>query len=153
MASEATARKFFTASAFAVVGASSNTAKFGHKVFAWYLAYNLPVTPINPSAGHVTVQGKDYPAVPNLTALPNPKETAVSIITHPAITIDVLKEANRVGVPSIWLQPGTWDDAVLAFANEKGNFENVVYGDGGRGGEGWCVLVDGERVAKAAGKL
>lgn len=31
MATEATARKFFTSPAFAVVGASSNTAKFGHK--------------------------------------------------------------------------------------------------------------------------
>lgn len=31
MSSEAAARKFFTAPYFAVVGASSNPAKFGHK--------------------------------------------------------------------------------------------------------------------------
>lgn len=31
MATEATARKFFSAANFAVVGASSNTAKYGHK--------------------------------------------------------------------------------------------------------------------------
>lgn len=31
MATEATARKFFTSPFFAVVGASSNPAKFGHK--------------------------------------------------------------------------------------------------------------------------
>jgi hypothetical protein len=31
MATEAAARKFFSASYFAVVGASSNPAKFGHK--------------------------------------------------------------------------------------------------------------------------
>lgn len=30
--------------------------------------------------------------------------------------------------------------------------ESGVGGDGGWGGEGWCVLVDGERAAKAAGK-
>lgn len=125
----------------------------GITVFAWYLAHNLPVTPINPTSPHVTVQGKDYPAVKNLSALPNPKTTGVSIITHPAITIDVLKEASQVGIPSIWLQPGTWDDEVLKFAKEAGRFEAVVYGEGGRGHDGWCVLVDGEKAMKDAGKL
>ena len=50
----------------------------------------------------------------------------------------------------MWLQPGTFDDAVLEFA--RGNFEAAVGGDGGRGSEGWCVLVDGQRAAKAAGR-
>ena len=122
-------------------------------VFAWYLAHNLPVTPINPTSPTVAVQGKDYPAVKNLSALSNPQTTGVSIITPPAITIDVLKEAASVGIPSIWLQPGTWDDEVLKFAKEEGKFEAVVYGEGGRGHEGWCVLVDGEKALKDIGKL
>lgn len=111
------------------------------------------MTPINPGSPSVAVGGRDYPAVPNLTTLPKPKETAVSIITHPAVTIDVLKEAHNVGVPSVWLQPGTWDEDVLKFAHADGNFEAVVYGPGGRGSEGWCVLVDGEKAMKDAGKL
>ena len=53
----------------------------------------------------------------------------------------------------MWLQPGTFDDEVLAFALSEENFKAGVGGDGGRGGEGWCVLVDGEMAAKAAGKL
>lgn len=122
-------------------------------MFAWYLAHDLPVTPINPGAPSVAVAGKDYPAVPNLTALSKPAETAVSIITAPPVTINVLKEAHKVGVPSIWLQPGTWDDEVLKYAHADGNFQTVVYGDGGRGSEGWCVLVDGERAMRDAGKL
>jgi predicted CoA-binding protein len=99
------------------------------------------------------VDGKDYPAVKNLSALSDPKTTGVSIITHPAITIGVLKEAAQIGVPSVWLQPGTWDDDVLKFAKEEGKFEAVVYGEGGRGHGGWCVLVDGEKAMKDAGKL
>jgi hypothetical protein len=51
----------------------------------------------------------------------------------------------------VWLQPGTFDDEVLKQALEDWS-EAGVGGDGGRGGEGWCVLVDGERAAKAAGK-
>jgi hypothetical protein len=54
-----------------------------------------------------------------------------------------------VGVDAIWLQPGTFDDAVL---NALKEFKTGVVGDGGAGSEGWCVLVDGERVAKAAGR-
>lgn len=91
--------------------------------------------------------------MPNVGALTNPKETGVSIITHPAVTINVLREAKKVGVPSVWLQPGTFDSQVLEFALGDGNFEAVVYGDGGRGSEGWCVLVDGEAALKAVGKL
>lgn len=58
-------------------------------------------------------------------------------------------------MPAVWLQPGTFDDAVLEYARGEGGFEAVVAGFGGgtRGGEGWCVLVDGERAMKAAGKL
>lgn len=91
--------------------------------------------------------------MPNLTALPKPKETSVSIITPPAATLKVLREARELGVPAVWLQPGTFDDEVIRFAREEGAFQAVVAGDGGRGGEGWCVLVDGERGLKAVGKL
>ncbi len=76
----------------------------------------------------------------------------MSVITPPPATLEVLREAGRLGVPAVWLQPGTFDDEVLAFA--RGSYAgHVVAGDGGRGSEGWCVLVDGERALKAAGKL
>lgn len=91
-----------------------------------------------------------YPTTPNLSALPHPTETSVSIITPPKVTRKVLEEAKKVGVPAVWLQPGSFDDEGLKFALQE--FRAAVGGDGGRGGEGWCVLVDGERVAKAAGK-
>ncbi|KXH25286.1 CoA binding domain-containing protein [Colletotrichum salicis] len=155
MSTEATARLFFSQKFIAVVGASSNPAKFGNKIFAWYLSHSIPATPINPTASTVNALGKDHPALPNLAALPHPKDTAVSIITPPPATLKVLQEAKELGVPAVWLQPGTFDDAVLEYARGEGGFEAVVAGFGGgtRGGEGWCVLVDGERAMNAAGKL
>lgn len=130
-------------------------------VFAWYLHHSIPAIPINPSAPHVTVPGhqpSDIPTVPSLSALPSPRETSVSIITPPAVTREVLEEARRLGVPSVWLQPGTFDDAVLGEARRgegADGFRSVVAGFGGgtRGGEGWCVLVDGEKGSREAGKL
>jgi predicted CoA-binding protein len=41
---------------------------------------------------------------------------SVSIITPPAGTLKVSKEANEAGVPTIWLQPGSFDDEGLEYA-------------------------------------
>ncbi|KAJ9161762.1 NAD(P)-binding protein [Coniochaeta hoffmannii] len=154
MTTEATVRTFFSSSNFAVVGASSNPAKYGHKVFAWYTAHSLPVTPINPATPEISVSGASHKTVPSLSALADPKQTSVSIITPPKATISVLREAKELGIPAVWMQPGSFDDEVLAFArSDEAGFRAVVAGDGGRGDEGWCVLVDGERGLKAAGKL
>lgn len=121
------------------------------KVFKWYVNHDLPVTPINPGAPAIAVDGKDYPTVASLSELQGAEETAVSIITPPAVTLKTLGTAKALGIQSVFLQPGTFNDEVLAFARE--NFKTVLAGPGGWGSEGWCVLVDGERGLKSAGKL
>ncbi|CZT03606.1 uncharacterized protein RCO7_07657 [Rhynchosporium graminicola] len=158
MATEAAAKAFFTAQHFAVVGASSDPTKFGHKIFTWYTHAPLPVTPINPTSPSIrafppypALEIQTYPTLPNLSSLSNPTQTSVSIITPPTVTMKVLEEAKQLGVKGVWLQPGSFDDEILEWALREWP-ESAVGGDGGRGGEGWCVLVDGERAAKAAGK-
>ncbi|KAI0165706.1 CoA binding domain-containing protein [Xylariaceae sp. FL1272] len=148
-------KAFFSSPQFAVVGASSNPAKFGHKVLAWYQGHKLPVTPINPVSQTITTSYGEYVAVKSVAELPEPKQTSLSIITAPPITLEVLKEARRVGIPAVWLQPGTFDDKVVNFlrGGDDGYSGKSVFGDGGMGGEGWCVLVDGEKGMRAAGKL
>jgi predicted CoA-binding protein len=191
MATEATARAFFTAPYFAVVGASSDPTKFGHKstslllllslphpfpllfsriydlftctkanskpVFTWYTHHNIPATPINPTATEIkayppypSLEIQSYPTLPNLSALPHPTETSVSIITPPKVTKKVLEEAKKLGIQGVWLQPGAFDDEALQYALKE--FKAGVGGEGGAGSEGWCVLVDGESAARAAGK-
>ena len=111
------------------------------------------MVPINPGSKTITVGGREHATTAALADLPHPKETAVSIITPPAATLEILQDAKKLGINAIWLQPGTFDSEVIKFAREEGAFQAVVAGEGGRGGEGWCVLVDGERAMKAAGKL
>ncbi|KAI2602234.1 NAD(P)-binding protein [Hypoxylon sp. NC1633] len=160
MASESV-KTFFSSPQFAVVGASTNPAKFGHKVFTWYHAHSLPVTPINPASPSIETPFGVHPTVKALVDLPDPEHTSLSVITPAPVTLNVLKEAKKLGIPAVWLQPGTWDEAVLKYASgeetedgEEGGYEGaVVAGDGGSGHGGWCVLVDGERGLKAAGKL
>ncbi|KAI4866829.1 NAD(P)-binding protein [Hypoxylon rubiginosum] len=154
-------KTFFNSPQFAVVGASTNPAKFGHKVFTWYHAHSLPVTPINPASASIETPFGVHPTVKSLADLPDPEHTSLSVITPAPVTLNVLREAKKLGIPAVWLQPGTWDEAVIKYArggedeaDEEGGYEGaVVAGDGGDGHGGWCVLVDGERGLKAAGKL
>ncbi len=98
-----------------------------------------------------------YSTIASPSALPNPTETSLSIITQPSITLGVLREAKAAGVPAVWLQPGSFDGEGLEYA--KREFKAGVGGEDGRGGEGWCVLVDGDRFMdvvkreKESGKL
>ncbi|KAK4144549.1 CoA binding domain-containing protein [Dichotomopilus funicola] len=151
-ATTATLKAFFEAQKFAVVGASTNKAKFGYKVFEWYVYHDLLVTPVNPGSPEIEVDGKPFATVASLSALESPGVTAVSIITPPVVTQKTLAEAKELGIQAVFLQPGTFDDDVLAYARE--NFATVVAGPGGSSSNGeWCVLVDGERGLQAVGKL
>lgn len=146
------AARFFATPKFAVVGASQDRSKFGYRILAWYHTHSLPVTPINPGRASIDLPSQSYSTVKSVSDLPTPSETALSFLTPPAVTQKVLQEAKKAGVTSIWLQPGSFDDASFEWA--KQNFENAIGGfEGGtRGGEGWCVLVDGDAALRAAGR-
>ena len=117
------------------------------------------MTPINPTADFIRVSGQNIAAVGSLQDLAGTggtlADTSVTFVTAPPITIDLLRQARDLGVPAVWLQPGTYDDDVLALACAPGAFKAVLAGTEGstQGPEGWCVLVDGERGLEAVGKL
>lgn len=119
-------------------------------VLAWYHQHSLPVTPINPRADKINLSSTEYQAVASPSALPEPENTSLSLVTPPPVSLEVLKDAHSVGIRAVWLQPGTYDNAVLDYARK--NFEAAIGGEGGAGSEGWCVLVDGERGLESAGR-
>ncbi|PSK33987.1 hypothetical protein B9Z65_8313 [Elsinoe australis] len=145
------AKVFFSSSRFAVAGASSDPRKFGHRIFAWYLAHDITPTPLNPNTSTIKVRNTNFDARASPSALSHPTETSLSIITPPQITSKLLKEAKDAGIKAVWLQPGSFDADILGLAKKE--FPGAaVGGDGGGGSEGWCVLVDGEWAMKEAGK-
>ncbi len=82
--------------------------------------------------------------VKQLKELPQPGEWGVSIVTPPAATLDVLKEARALGFKRFWLQPGAENADVL---QEALTWKDVSVISGGP-----CVLVSisrGEHVAKS----
>eukprot|EP00842_Homolaphlyctis_polyrhiza_P006269 jgi/Hompol1/6643/HPOL_000758-RA len=149
--------KFFAeASAFAVawviwhhrnanlaVGASADRSKFGNRVLLWYTANVLPrkqVIPVNPKA----VEIENLPCVASLSALADPENTSVSVITPPAVTDAILREAARLKIKNVWLQPGSESPEAIEFAIKSG--VNVIHG-------GECILVSGAAAQRGAASL
>ncbi|KAF2035097.1 NAD(P)-binding protein [Setomelanomma holmii] len=145
---EAALKTFFSSPRFAVAGASSDPSKYGNIVFAWYLRHSLPATPINPRVSTVNILKRDHDTVPSPKALQDAPSYSLSVITPPAVTKQLLKEAKDAGISAVWLQPGSFDREVLDYA--KNNFKAAIGGNGGVGSEGWCVLVDGEEGLRVA---
>jgi CoA binding domain len=73
------------------------------------------------------------------------------------VTSKLLREAKEAGIEAVWLQPGSFDNEVLEYARKE--FKAAIAGEepgsdgvASMGGEGWCVLVDGEKGLKVAGR-
>lgn len=118
---------FLEQPAFAVVGASTDRTKYGNKVLRCYLQNGRDVVAVHPK--ETAIEG--VPCYRSLTDIPGPPR-AVSVITPPAISARVVREAAGLGMRHVWLQPGAEDDAVLESAREAGL--DVISG-------GPCLLV------------
>jgi predicted CoA-binding protein len=119
---------FLQAEPIAVVGASEDPSKFGHRVYAAYLRHGIRAYPVNPRA--TTILGN--PAFPDLASLPE-AAGAVSIITPPAVTESIVEQAIAAGVRHLWMQPGAESPGAIQKAVAAGL--NVIAG-------GPCVLVE-----------
>ncbi len=92
----------------AVVGASNNPDKYGNIIVRNLAAKGYTVLPVNPNETEIA----GLPAYPSLSAVPAPVHI-VDMVTPPAVTSRVLDEVDPLGLPAVWLQDGSFDDAVL----------------------------------------
>jgi len=129
---------FFSSTEFAVVGASKDQSKFGTKVLNWYKVHDKIVTPIHPKED--TLEG--LATLKKLSDLPSPSTTSISVVTPAPITLNILKEAKELGIPALWLQPGTDNEEVRSYIVDAGLQDKVIFG-------GPCVLVEGENIIKS----
>ena len=120
-------KTFLAAPAFAVVGASNDPDKYGHKCFKCLLQAGRKAHPVNPRAKEVL----GHPAFPDLSSLPETVES-ISVITPPAVTEKVVEDAIAAGVKNIWMQPGAESRTAVDAATRAGI--NVIPGTA-------CLLV------------
>ena len=108
-------QSFLASGPYAVVGASVDRSKYGNKVLRCYQQHGREVYPINARAEEV----EGLKAYPSLAALPVPVK-AISVITPPAITEQVVRDAAAAGVTHIWMQPGAESDEAIRLAEAAG---------------------------------
>jgi len=95
----------------AVVGASNNPDKYGNIIVQNLMGKGYTVLPVNPKAE--TIAG--LPVFADLASLELPVHI-VNIVTPPPVTLGVLAKVAELGLPNVWLQDGSFDDAVLEYA-------------------------------------
>jgi hypothetical protein len=96
----------------AVVGASNDPNKYGNIIVRNLAAKGYTVLPVNPHEKEIA----GLTAYPDLASVPGPVHL-VDVVTPPAVTRGILAEAARLGLPAVWLQDGSYDDAALEIAS------------------------------------
>lgn len=124
--SDATSR-FLDGKVFAVAGASTDRSKYGNKVLRALRNAGRTTYALNPNAD--LVEGE--PAFQNLEVLPE-KPDSLSIVTQPEVTAKILEQAIKLGITSVWMQPGA--EAPEAAEKARAAGLNVI-------DDGSCILV------------
>ncbi|EEB95875.1 hypothetical protein MPER_05089 [Moniliophthora perniciosa FA553] len=129
---------FFSQPFFAVVGASqARTSQFGNKLLRWYQEREFLVQPMHPKDSEV----EGMSTLHSIEKLPAPASTSISVATPPKVTLEILKQAKALAVPSVWLQPGSEDAEVVDYIQKNGMSDAVVLG-------GPCVLRNGDKARR-----
>ena len=112
----------------AIVGASNDRRKYGNIILRDLLRKGYQVVPVNPL--HPQVEGIRTEA--SVTAVVDVVDV-VDFVVPPEVTLAVLGELDPTSPCVLWLQPGSFDRAVLDLVAARG-FERVIAGD--------CIMVE-----------
>ena len=113
-------KEFMAQKRFAVVGATDNREKYGNQIFKNLKGRGYEVYPVNPRLEEL--EGVECYA--SLDDIPV-KVDVVDFVVPPAVTEAILKDCKRLGLDRIWLQPGSENEAAIAYCHE--NNLNVVH--------------------------
>ncbi|MGL4512321.1 MAG: CoA-binding protein [Lacipirellulaceae bacterium] len=100
----------------AVVGASSDPAKYGNLSLRAHVAAGYTVYPVNPRGGEI--EGLEVYA--SLDDVPVAPLDRVTLYVPPAAALAVLEQAAKKGCAELWLNPGVDTPEVIAKAHELG---------------------------------
>jgi len=113
--------EFMAQKRFAVVGATTDTKKYGNEIFRNLTSRGYEVYPVNPRLKEL----EGTKCYPNLSNIPV-KVDVVDFVVRPSVTEEILKECKELELDRIWLQPGSESEAAVDFCNE--NNLKVVHG-------------------------
>jgi predicted CoA-binding protein len=99
----------------AVIGASTDRARFGNKAVRAFSSRGYQVFPVHPE--YTEVEG--IPCYASIDLLPDRPEI-VSVYLSPPRLIKVLPDIAKKGCDELWLNPGTDTNDVISEANRLG---------------------------------
>lgn len=102
----------------AVIGVTNDQNKYGYKIFKRLLDLNYTAFGISPK--YKKIDGKQI--YPDLISIKKPIDFVVFVV-NPKFAKAYVEQCITLHIPHIWLQPGTYDDELIAYI--QGN--NIQY--------------------------
>ena len=99
---------------FAVVGVSSNPAKYGHQIYIDLKEAGYVVYAVNPNIDEV-LGDRCYHSLSELPQKPDVVDTVVP----PAVTEQIVEECKELGIARVWMQPGSESEKAINLCVEK----------------------------------
>lgn len=99
---------------FAVIGVSSNPAKYGHQVYKDLKEAGYTVYPVNPTIDEV-LGDRCYHSLSELPEKPHIVDTVVP----PSVTERIVEECKELGIERVWMQPGSESQRAIEFCRRN----------------------------------
>jgi predicted CoA-binding protein len=114
------AQDFLAQKRIAVAGVSRTRQDAANLIYKLFRDKGYKVFPINPNAE--TIEGD--PCYPNLQSIPGGVD-GVLIVTQPALTDQIVRDAVEAGVTRVWMHnntfmPGSTSDNAIQYGRENG---------------------------------
>ncbi|KNZ74857.1 hypothetical protein J132_05855 [Termitomyces sp. J132] len=104
-----------------------------YQVLDWYRDKHMDVIPVHPEEKKL----EGLSVIPSISRLPSPSTTGLTITATPQVTLSLLKQAHKLSIPTIWIQPGAADQYVIDYIEANNLSEKVIWG-------GPCILREGD---------
>ena len=108
-------KEFLEQPVWAVVGASRDPSRYGHRVLVALRKAGYRAYAVNPNADEIAGER----CYPSLAALPETPDV-VDTVVPPTVTARTVEEAAALGVTRVWMQPGSESDEAIRLAEERG---------------------------------
>lgn len=118
MNEEQIAREMLQKKVWAVVGANDNPDKYGNKIYKRLKEHEYEVYPVNP-VRDIVEGDKCYKDLASMPKVPD----VLEMVVPPKRGMEYLKEAQKLGVKYVWLQPDTYDDEMIQYLEDN----NFIY--------------------------
>lgn len=107
--------KAFKEKRIVVVGVSHKEDKFGFRIFKGLLDHGYRVEGVNPTDGEIA--GRKI--FRSLDDVPGPVDLVITVVNS-SITEQVVEQCHRLGIPQIWMQPGSESEKAINLAESCG---------------------------------